>query len=166
MDLELTGKAAIVTGGSRGIGKAIAQALAREGADVALIARDLAAAKTAAEEVARLSKRKVTAYAADTGDDAAVKSAISQMAADFGRIDILVNAAAQPGGQSRPPTLAEITNEHFWADMNVKVMGYLRCAREAAPYMMRERWGRIVNISGLAARQTGSTIGSMRNVSV
>jgi NAD(P)-dependent dehydrogenase (short-subunit alcohol dehydrogenase family) len=50
--------------------------------------------------------------------------------------------------------------------MNVKVMGYLRCAREAAPHMARGRWGRIINISGLAARQTGSTIGTIRNISV
>ena len=166
MELELTGKVAIVTGGSRGIGKAVARALAREGADVALIARDLVSAKATAEEIARASGRKIAAFSADTGDDAAVKKAVAQIVADFKRIDILVNAAAQPGGQGRPPTLAEITNDHFWADMNVKVMGYLRCAREVAPYMTREGWGRIVNISGLAARQTGSFIGTIRNVSV
>src|SRR5207302_5370664 len=166
MDLELTGKVAIVTGGSRGIGKAIAQALAREGADVALISRDIAAGKQAAEEIAHKSQRRIAAYSADTGDDRAVKNAMTQIASDFGRVDILVNAAAQPGGQSKPPKLPEITNDHFWADMNIKVMGYLRCAREAAPHMARGHWGRIINISGLAARQTGSTIGTIRNVSV
>src|SRR5438105_3632899 len=166
MDLELAGKVAIVTGGSRGIGKAIAQALAREGADVALISRDVAAGKQAADEAAQKSQRRIVAYSGDTGDDTAVKTAITQIAADFGRIDILVNAAAQPGGQSKPPKLSEITNDHFWADMNIKVMGYLRCAREAAPHMARGHWGRIINISGLAARQTGSTIGTVRNVSV
>ncbi len=166
MDLELAGKVAIVTGGSRGIGKAITQALAREGADVALISRDIMAGKQAAEEIAQKSQRRIAAYSADTGDDAAVKTAITQIAADFGRVDILVNAAAQPGGQSKPPKLPEITNDHFWTDMNIKVMGYLRCAREAAPHMARGHWGRIINISGLAARQTGSTIGTIRNVSV
>ena len=50
--------------------------------------------------------------------------------------------------------------------MNVKVLGYLRCAREAAPHMVQQGWGRIINISGLAARQTGNTIGSMRNVAI
>src|SRR5439155_8750216 len=64
------------------------------------------------------------------------------------------------------PRLAEITDELAWADVNVKVLGYLRCACEVAPHMMRRGWGRIVNVSGLAARQTGSTIGSMRNVAV
>ena len=166
MDLELTGKVAIVTGGSRGIGKAVAHALAREGADVALISRDITTGKQAAQEIAQNSGRRIAGYSADTSDDHAVKTAIAQIAGYFGRIDILVNAAAQPGGQSRPPKLAEITNEHFWADMNVKVMGYLRCAREATPHMARGKSGRIINISGLAARQTGSMIGTMRNISV
>lgn len=159
-------KVAVVTGGSRGIGKAVAHALAREGASVALIARDPATGELSAKEIAARSGRQALAYSADTGDDAAVENAISRIAADFGRIDILVNAAAQPGGQSRPPRLAEITNEHFWADMNVKVMGYLRCARAVAPHMAARHWGRIINISGLAARQTGSTIGSIRNIAV
>src|ERR1700756_3622866 len=122
MDLELRGRSAVVTGGSRGIGKAVAQVLAREGASVALIARDLETAKVTAQEISSRWDRKIAAYRADTGDDAAVDAAIAQIAADFGRIDILVNAAAKPGGQSRPPKLAEITNDHFWADMNVKVM--------------------------------------------
>jgi NAD(P)-dependent dehydrogenase (short-subunit alcohol dehydrogenase family) len=62
--------------------------------------------------------------------------------------------------------LAQVTDDVFYADVNVKVMGYLRCAREVAPHMMRQRWGRIISISGLAARGTGSIIGSIRNVAV
>jgi NAD(P)-dependent dehydrogenase (short-subunit alcohol dehydrogenase family) len=166
MDLELGGRLAIVTGGSRGIGKASAWALAREGADIALIARDMSAARAAAEEIGRDTGRRVEAFSADTGDDAAVRKAIAEIASRFGRIDILVNAAAKVAGQSRPPALAEITDEHFWSEMNVKVMGYLRCAREVAPVMTRAGWGRIINISGLAARSTGSIIGTIRNISV
>ena len=79
---------------------------------------------------------------------------------------MLVSAAAKPGGQGPVPKLADITDDLFWDDMNVKVMGYLRCAREVAPHMIRQGWGRIINISGLAARAAGSTIGSMRNVAV
>ena len=70
------------------------------------------------------------------------------------------------GGQGKPPTLAEITNEPFFADMNVKVLGYLRTIREVAPHMAAQGGGRIINISGLAALNTGSTIGSIRNVGV
>jgi len=167
MDLELKGKVAIVTGGNRGIGKAIALELAREGANVAIVARDKAALESAASEIARVSNSiKVLQLSADTGDDAAVKKVVADVVSALGRIDILVNCAAQAGGQAKPPALGEITNEHFWADMNVKVMGYLRTAREVAPHMIRQKSGRIINVSGLAARQTGTIIGSMRNVSV
>ena len=166
MDLGLTGKVAVITGGSRGIGKAIARALAREGADIALIARNAEVARAAATEIAQESRQTVRVYLADTGEDAAVREAFAQIAKDFSRLDILVNAAAQPGGQAPPPKLAEITDDKFWPDMNVKVLGYLRCAREAAPHMIKNKWGRIINISGLAARSTGSIIGSIRNVGV
>jgi NAD(P)-dependent dehydrogenase (short-subunit alcohol dehydrogenase family) len=166
MDLELKGKTAIVTGGSRGIGKAIARELAREGVDVAIVARDKAALEAAAKDIAGNSGVRVLHFSADTGDDAAVKKMVAEVAAAFGRIDILVNCAAQAGGQAKPPALGDITNEHFWSDMNIKVMGYLRTAREVAPHMIKQKSGRIINVSGLAARNTGTIIGSMRNVSV
>jgi NAD(P)-dependent dehydrogenase (short-subunit alcohol dehydrogenase family) len=166
MDLDLKGKTAIVTGGSRGIGKAIAFGLAREGASVALVARDRDTLAAARAEIAGATGSKVEAYSSDTGDDAAVKKMVADVASAFGRIDILVNCAAQPGGQGKPPALGDINNEHFWADMNVKVMGYLRTAREVAPHMIKARSGRIIHVSGLAARSTGSIIGSMRNVAV
>src|SRR5207237_9575817 len=70
------------------------------------------------------------------------------------------------GGPGIPPKLAEITDDNFYGDVNVKVMGYLRCAREVAPLMIASGWGRIINISGLAARTGGSIIGTVRNVSV
>lgn len=166
MDLELTGKRAIVTGGSRGIGKAIALELAREGANVVIAAREEATLETAAAEIREATGRRVVACIADTTDDSSVKSLVETTAAELGGVDILVNNAAKPGGQGRPPVLAEITADLLWEDVNTKVMGYLRCAREVAPHMKDQGWGRIVNISGLAARQAGSTIGSIRNVAV
>ena len=166
MDLELTGKTAIVTGGSRGIGKAIARELASEGVDVAIAARGREALDDAAAEIGAETGRRVVPVVADTGDDESVKAMVDRAAAELGRIDILVNCAARPLGSAPVPSLAEITDDHFWADMNVKVMGYLRCAREVAPHMREQGWGRIVNVSGLASRMTGSAIGSMRNVAV
>ena len=93
-----------------------------------------------------------------------MKAMAGEVVAALGRIDILVNIAGLRVARVTVPNLESITEAAFWADMNVKVMGYLRCAREVAPQMKALGWGRIINISGLAARQAGSTIGSMRNV--
>ncbi|MDE1950451.1 MAG: SDR family NAD(P)-dependent oxidoreductase, partial [Burkholderiales bacterium] len=167
MDLQLLDKRAIVTGGSRGIGRAVARALALEGVDVALLARGEPALARAAAELAAETGRKVVAVRADTRSDDEVRRAAAEAAAALGGpIQILVNAAAEPAGYAAPPLLAEIGAAYFHAEMDTKVMGYLRCAREVAPGMKAGGWGRIVNIAGLAARQSGSTVGSVRNVAV
>ncbi len=167
MDLELKGKRALVTGGSRGIGKAIARALAQEGADVALLARNPQALSAAAAELAAQTGVKVVGVSGDTTSDEQMRLAVADAVRQLGgAIDILVNAAAEPAGFAGPPKLADITGEFFHAEMDTKVMGYLRCAREVAAGMRANGWGRIVNISGLAARQTGNTVGSMRNIAV
>jgi NAD(P)-dependent dehydrogenase (short-subunit alcohol dehydrogenase family) len=166
MDLQLTGKRALVTGGRLGIGKAIARQLAREGVVVAIAARDGAATEAAAAELSAETGGEVVAFTADTGDDASVKALVAGVVERLGGLDILVNSAAKAAGGAPPPRLAEVSDDNFYADMNVKVLGYLRVAREAAPHMIAAGWGRIINISGLAARQSGSIIGSMRNVAV
>jgi NAD(P)-dependent dehydrogenase (short-subunit alcohol dehydrogenase family) len=166
MDLELAGKRALVTGGSRGIGKAVAGVLAAEGCDVGIAARGQEALDAAAAELAAASGRQVVPVVADTGSDDSVRAMVDAAVDALGGVDILVNNAAKPMGQARPPKLADITGDLFWQDMNVKVLGYLRCAQAVAPHMAAQGWGRIVNISGLGARTTGSAIGSMRNVSV
>ena len=91
---------------------------------------------------------------------------VARTGAELGGVDILVNSAARPAGQSAPPKYSEVTAELFWEDVNVKVLGYLRCAQAVAPLMVQQGWGRIINISGLAARSAGSVIGSIRNVAV
>lgn len=166
MDLQLTGKRALVTGGSKGIGRAIARQLALEGVDVVIAARNQDELAEAASALAAESGRKVIGHIVDTQYDESVKALVAHTVAALGGLDILVNAAAKPGGQAPPPKLAEITDALFWDDVNVKVMGYLRMAREVAPHMAANGWGRIISISGLAARSTGSTIGSIRNVAV
>jgi NAD(P)-dependent dehydrogenase (short-subunit alcohol dehydrogenase family) len=166
MDLELDGKVAIVTGGSRGIGKAVARQLALEGCDVAIVARNGEVLEAAAAELRGETGRHIQPVVADTGQDADVRAMVQKVREGLGRVDILVNAAAQPGGQAPPPGLDQITDEVFWEDVNVKVMGYLRCARAVAPIMAGQGWGRIISISGLAARSTGSIVGSIRNVAV
>ena len=166
MDLQLTGKRALVTGGSRGIGLAVATVLAEEGCDVALLARGRDALDAAARGLSSATGRRVVPVVGDTGSDGSVRDAVAAATEGLGGIDILVNNAAKPLGQSAPPKLPDITEELFWDDMNVKVLGYLRCAQAVAPGMIAAGWGRIVNVSGLGARTTGSAIGSMRNVSV
>jgi len=151
VDLELKGRRAIVTGGSRGIGLATARALVGEGARVAVVARDAEVLAAAAKDVGAL------AVPADTGSDESVAAMVAAVAAAFGGIDILVNAAATPnqGGFSE---------DDLEAHLAIKVRGYLRTARAVVPHM--DVWGRIINVSGLAARQTGSVVGSVRNVAV
>lgn len=166
MDLHLEGKRALVTGGSKGIGLAVARQLAREGVDLVIAARNQAELDAAAASIAAETGRKAVGITVDTAEDGSVKKLVAGTVEALGGIDILVNAAGKPGGQAPPPKLGEITDALFHDDVNVKVMGYLRMAREVAPLMAAQGWGRIVNISGLAARSTGSTIGSMRNVAV
>lgn len=166
MDFQLTNKTALVTGGSKGIGKAIAMALAAEGADVALLSRTVATLGEAAAEIAAATGRKALVLAADTGDTAAVDAAVARAVGHFGGIDILVNCAARPGGAPPRPGIENLPDETFLEEMNTKVLGYLRCARAVTPSMKERGWGRIINIGGLAARSSGNTIGSIRNVAV
>jgi NAD(P)-dependent dehydrogenase (short-subunit alcohol dehydrogenase family) len=165
MDLQLRGKRAIVTGGSRGIGFAVAEALAVEGVDVAVVARGLDALQDAAARLA-VHGTRVVAVSADTTDDESVRAMVDAVTAELGGVDILVNCAATPGSSGPAPTLATLTDEDLHRELDTKVVGYLRTARAAAPHMVANGWGRIINISGLNARTAGSISGSIRNVAV
>ncbi|WP_130490984.1 SDR family NAD(P)-dependent oxidoreductase [Motilibacter rhizosphaerae] len=165
MDLGLRGKRALVTGGSKGIGLAVARGLAAEGADVALLARDADALETAAESV-RAAGVRVVAVPADTRDDASVRAAVERVVAELGGIDILVNAAANPASGGRAPGIVDIEDDLVRTELETKLLGYLRTARAVAPYLVAQGWGRIVNISGLNARTAGNIAGSVRNVAV
>lgn len=164
MDLQLEGKTALITGGSRGLGFAIASELAGEGARVVLLARDADAVEAAASRL-RDQGYDALGVPADTGVDDQVQSAVAEAIGRFGGIDILVNGAAKAGGGA-PTGFLELNDEELRAEIETKVLGYLRVARAVAPQMTERGWGRIINISGLAARRTGSVFGSVRNASV
>jgi NAD(P)-dependent dehydrogenase (short-subunit alcohol dehydrogenase family) len=164
MDLGLTGKSAVVTGASRGIGLATAVALAAEGAAVGLVARNPDNLAGAVEQVAQHGTR-VVALTADTTDSDAVSRMAAQATAELGNVDILVNCAATPASGASS-ALADLQDDVLRAEIETKVLGYLRCARAFAPGMSSRGWGRIINVSGLAARMSGSVFGSIRNVAV
>jgi NAD(P)-dependent dehydrogenase (short-subunit alcohol dehydrogenase family) len=165
MDLQLKGKRAIVTGGSRGIGFAIAEALAQEGADVAVVSRGSEQLQQAAARLAAHGTR-VVAVTADTTDDEQVRDMVAAVVAELGGVEILVNAAATPASSGATPTLETLTDEALHAELDTKLLGYLRTARAVAPHLKAAGWGRIINISGLNARKAGSISGSVRNVAV
>ncbi len=163
MDLDLRGRRALVTGGSRGIGRAIARTLLDEGARVVIAARDGQAVADTAAELATESGGEVHGLTVDTREDASVDALVRQAVAALGGLDIVVNAAAKPGSPPETPGIAGVESAYLLEEINTKLVGYLRVARAAAPHLVAGGWGRIINISGLAARQTGSIPGSRRS---
>ena len=164
MDLELDGKKAVITGGSRGIGKSIALELASEGVDIAICSRSQEALKSTAKEIRKKTGSSVFCAVADTTDEPSVSTFISESAANLGGIDILVNNAAAPGGLVMG-ALSEASPEELLLDIDTKIVGYMRVAKHVAPHMTRQGWGRIINIGGLAAR-SGGAISGMRNIAL
>jgi NAD(P)-dependent dehydrogenase (short-subunit alcohol dehydrogenase family) len=164
MDLQLKGKVAVVTGGSLGIGRAVTEALAAEGVRVAIVARRQAQLDEVAAEITRATGVEVLGVAADVSDTAQVNAMMQRVAEHFGRIDILVNGAAHPGGLVRSE-IDEADPEGLLEDINIKVVGYMRCAKAAAPHMRQGGFGRIVNIGGLTGRGSKQLSG-MRNVAI
>jgi 3-oxoacyl-[acyl-carrier protein] reductase len=144
MELQLKGKKALVSGGSQGIGKAIALALAREGVDVAICARNAGPLKAVADEIAKATGGKIVPIAADLTSAADAERFVKAAHAALGRIDILVNnAGSAPGG------VIETLTEDDWAKaLQLKFMGYVRCIRYALPIMVQQGGGRVVNLIG------------------
>jgi NAD(P)-dependent dehydrogenase (short-subunit alcohol dehydrogenase family) len=167
MDLGLKGKHAIVTGGSLGIGKAIARELAREGVDVALVARNKERLEAAAKDIAAETGRRVIALPTDVTSKAQVEAMVAQAVAQLGGVHILVNSGSSPGGSTTATGPIEtVVDEDLLNDFNVKYMGALRCARAVIPHMKKEGWGRIINISGTNSRNAGNLSGGARNTSL
>lgn len=149
MDLGIAGRVAIVTGASRGIGRAVAERLCREGASVALCARNRESLAEAQRALEAIDGGRVLAVEADLTEPAAAGRVVEATAAAWGRIDILVNNA----GAARGIPFDELTQELWLENLQLKLFGYLRMARLVLPHLRRNAWGRIVNVAGLAGLQ-------------
>ena len=144
MDLKLHGKTALVTGGSEGIGKGIALALAREGVDIAMCARRAEPLEAAAKEIAAATGRKIVAIPADLRQDADAKNFIAEGHKALGRVDIMVNNAGSAAGG----VIEHLTEDDWDKGLQLKFMGYVRCLRYALPIMVKQGGGRVVNLIG------------------
>lgn len=166
MSGPLSGRVALVTGGSMGIGKAIARRLLGEGATVVLAARTQATLEAAVAELALATpgKARVSCHAADTTKQPSVDALVAWAEDVHGAVDILVNCAASPGGLVRNE-VSQLDDRALLGDLDTKVVGYARCARAVVPGMSRRRWGRIVNIGGLTGRDS-ATLSGMRNAAL
>lgn len=143
--MTLFGKVALVTGGSRGIGRAIVLTLAKAGADVAInYAGNTAAAEETAEAVKAMG-RKAIVLKGDVADTAVCEDMIKQAVAELGRLDILVNNA----GITRDGLLMRMKEEDWDAVLNTNLKGVFNCTKAAVKYMMKQRAGRIVNITSV-----------------
>lgn len=157
---HLNGRVALVTGGSRGIGAAIALALAKSGAAVAVNYRERAAdAEAVADQITAAGSRAMTVQA-DVSESADVTRMIAEVAASLGPVDILVNNA----GIAIVRDLDHLTEEDFDRTMLVNLKSAFLCTQAVIPSMRARKWGRIVNISSGAARGAGA-IGPHYNAS-
>ncbi len=167
MDFGLQGKYAFVGGGGRGIGKAIARELAKEGVDVVIASRTVSELENTARELEDETGQRIIPLALDVTSKEQVDQVISEAASRLGGLHILVNSASLPGGSATATGPIETVNEDdLISDFDVKYVGALRCARAAIPYLKEQGWGRIINISGGNARVAGNLSGGARNVSM
>lgn len=150
IELDLVGKSAIVTGGSAGIGLAIAKGLYREGVNVAIVARDANRLEKAISTLRELPDQgnRAIAISADLTQAESIEKVVSQAIAEFGQIDILINNA----GSARAGELVNLDDDAFLDAWNLKLLGYIRLVKAVIPDLISRRDGRIVNIIGGAGR--------------
>jgi 3-oxoacyl-[acyl-carrier protein] reductase len=154
LDLGLKDRVAIITGGSRGIGKACAKELLAEGACVVLVSKNPAINASAVRELGNRHPDRVLGIPTDVTDDAAIAAMTAQVVERYGRIDILVNSAATV----IPHDFFKMGDGELAALLDQKFNPAARCIRHAVPAMRQRQWGRIINISGLAGRQPHFTV--------
>ena len=148
MEISLSGRSAIVTGGSKGIGFAVAQRFAQSGADVAILARGKPALEEAVAAIKKTTNGKVIGVSADVGVAADIQRAYDEAMKGLGKIDILVNNA----GTSRNGAFEKLTDEILQLDMEQKLYAAIRLIRLVAPQMKERRHGRIINVLNIGAK--------------
>ena len=142
--MKLKGKVALVTGSAQGIGRSIAETLAKEGADIIVSDINIDAATATAAEIAKLGV-KTLATKTNVADAESVKAMVDESVKAFGKIDILINNA----GITRDNLLIRMKDEDWDAVLNVNLRSMFLCIKAIAPLMMKSRWGRIVNIASI-----------------
>ena len=146
MHIDLSGKRVIVTGASRGIGAAIAKGFAREGARLAICARNADAIDAIGKEAGILGAQNVIASSIDVRDTEQVRTWIEHIVKTWGGVDVLVNNA----GQGKGGNIDTLKPEEILEHANGLQVAHFRCTQAVVPNMRRQRWGRIVNINALA----------------
>ena len=164
MDLGLSGKVAIVTGGSKGIGRAVALSFLNEGASVLVCARGQDALDETVAMAGANAAARIAAAAADLTRGDAIEAVVERCRAVFGGVDILVNNA----GSTRPGEFLKLSDEAWMEDWSLKFFGYVRMAREVLPLMQKRGGGVIVNVIGTGALRpaAGFMIGGAVNAAL
>jgi 3-oxoacyl-[acyl-carrier protein] reductase len=152
MEVRLDGRSAIITGGSKGLGLAIAKEYAASGADVAILARDPATLADAKGQIERGARAKVAAISCDVSKMAPIQAAYDQIMSEFGKVDIFVNNA----GQSTRGPSEELTDEMWQADLDLKLFAQIRFCRLVFPQMKQRKWGRIISVLNIGAKAPGA----------
>lgn len=142
---RLDGRVALITGGSKGLGEAMAEALASAGADLVLVSRHADEASAVAERIAASSGRRAIGLAADISNAEQVTAVVTQAIARMGRVDILINSA---GINIRRPTM-EMDISDWQRVLDVNLTGSMLCARAVAPHMLERGWGRIIMLGSM-----------------
>jgi 3-oxoacyl-[acyl-carrier protein] reductase len=146
MHIDLSGKRVIVTGASRGIGAAVARGFAREGARLAICARNGDAIDAIGREARVLGAKNVVASSIDVRDTEQVRGWIEEIAKTWGGVDVLVNNA----GQGKGGNIDTLKPEEILEHANGLQVAHFRCSQAVVPHMRKQRWGRIININALA----------------
>jgi NAD(P)-dependent dehydrogenase (short-subunit alcohol dehydrogenase family) len=148
MNISLAGRSAVVTGGSKGIGLAVATQFAASGADVAIVARGRPALDEAAMAIRSSAQAHVVAIQADVAVAADVTRVYNEAMAAFGKVDIIVNNA----GTSRNGPFEALTDEIMQLDLAQKLFAAMRLTRLVWPQMKKRRWGRVINVLNIGAK--------------